>query len=859
MSGAGSAGSGSPGKAKSPFTEAQLRDAAYAYAQAGSAPSWWGSQIQALSTAGSTAQPTFQTQVAQQAAKTAATAEAAWLAGVKQQVPTQSQGSWVVATNSQGQQIYVNTGTGQISKTDPNGPTAGPKLSSTPSVGDVSQYLQGLISAAGSGTDSVSAVQKAWQAAGSADAAWIAGLGDFRLGSAALGSLGSYTLGSVPGATANPYGSASGGSAYDHGSGRSLLYFDGDKSINTVITRDEAKNTRTSDDLDKITYSSSINNEPKAAGPIVTLLDLTNRDIQENDLFPLRTEITWFTRDQDRRLLPFAPVVQETALRGPAAFGQRFTFDLGSITIGDLLLGTVLQIRLDHWLDAQTQNVYAAGKLSYKDREKAWEYANSLGTSIIQLAELEVDGKTLETIDGDFIQTFSALFPDYNSQVGIAYDHLGQVPMTRLTDPIRPPNLFPVENGNLNCVLPFFFMRTPLREAFPMIAVREGNVKIHITFRPFDQCVRQMRGFRDTCTSVPPPTPTQFTFATCRWSYDPAVNMGVWDIPPPFSFTYTYGDIVYNWTYAVQTQRGSWEVQPPNTFAIYSKYKWIAATKVWTPGPPSFNIAYQDPGIPSKYYYWDGVTQAWRSGLGPPPDAGPPSFDINYGNNLWTSVVGDWAVAAPAFKSVHMLTYGAIVDGSYRSKMLHEPFEILHRQVQTFYFDEPLKYSVGKRQDVIRIQLPLEANHPIEEIIWFVRRKGTSVNNEWTNFTGLLEAEWNARAAQKPMLQSAVIQANGTVLCDADEQFYREGIASAHRGGFAAYSRFIYGYSFAKTPGEHQPSGSLNASRLNSLRLTLDVMPPGGVLDASWEVKVFCMGLNWMRFENGLANPMFED
>jgi hypothetical protein len=34
------------------------------------------------------------------------------------------------------------------------------------------------------------------------------------------------------------------------------------------------------------------------------------------------------------------------------------------------------------------------------------------------------------------------------------------------------------------------------------------------------------------------------------------------------------------------------------------------------------------------------------------------------------------------------------------------------------------------------------------------------------------------------------------------------------------------------------------------------VKPPGGDL---WEVKVFCIGLNWLRFENGLANPMFED
>jgi hypothetical protein len=75
----------------------------------------------------------------------------------------------------------------------------------------------------------------------------------------------------------------------------------------------------------------------------------------------------------------------------------------------------------------------------------------------------------------------------------------------------------------------------------------------------------------------------------------------------------------------------------------------------------------------------------------------------------------------------------------------------------------------------------------------------------------------------------------------------------------SAYSSFVYGYPFARLPGEHQPSGTFNASRVNSLRLTLDVKPPGGVLDANWEVKVFCIAINWLRFENGIANPMFED
>jgi hypothetical protein len=151
-------------------------------------------------------------------------------------------------------------------------------------------------------------------------------------------------------------------------------------------------------------------------------LDLTNRDSQENDLFPLNTDTTWFARDTERRVLAFTPSLQEIPLRGPGAFGQRFSFDLGSLVVGDLLLGTALQIRLDHWLDPQSQQLYAAGQLTYDNSGTAWEYANSLGTAIIQQAELEIDGKTVETIDGDFVNVYSILFAEFNQQYGMAYD-----------------------------------------------------------------------------------------------------------------------------------------------------------------------------------------------------------------------------------------------------------------------------------------------------------------------------------------------------------------------------------------------------------------------------------------------------
>jgi hypothetical protein len=477
----------------------------------------------------------------------------------------------------------------------------------------------------------------------------------------------------------------------------------------------------------------------RPGGDITTLLDLTSRDRQDNDLFPLNTDQTWFTRDPERRIIPSVPLVADFPFRGPATFGQRFTFDIGSVPCGDLLLGCAIQIRLPHWLDPTTQLHLQSGRYIYTDPQTAWYYANSLGTAIIEKAELEIDGKTVEEIDGDFINVCSTLFTDLNEQFGVAIDHLGRCSIPSLLS--WPSNrLFPTEDGILHCVLPFFFMRTRLREGLPMIAIREGSARIHVNLRPFSECVRQRRGTRQTCDSVPL-----------------GISVGFHDTSFPYTQTTT-----------VQT-------------------------------------------------------------------------------------VG----ATPDLTSVRLLTFGASLDGKMRNAMLRQSFEIIHREVQTFYFSEPLKYMVSKNSgaDTVRIALPLEANHPLEEILWFVRRKDVAGNNEWINYGSVLEQNYDAVYNKpEPLLVNAILQVNGVTICDAEEGYYRELIARHHRGGIVPYDRFIYGYPFSRHPADHQPSGTLNASRVQNLRLVLEVK--GAV---EWEVKVFCLGINWMRFQNGIAGSIFED
>jgi hypothetical protein len=366
-----------------------------------------------------------------------------------------------------------------------------------------------------------------------------------------------------------------------------------------------------------------------------------------------------------------------------------------------------------------------------------WFYANSLGTVILEKAEFEVNDQTIETIDGDFLNVTS-LFQDLNSQYGLATDGLGRQPLaTLLHSPANKP--FPTQGRSLFIPLPFFFSRIKL-QSFPLLACKEGSVRIHIHLRPFHECVRALSGRRVSCN----------------------------DTPLEKSFT-------------VKTR--------------------------------------------------EGVIETITS-----------------------------SQTIPQFKGIQLITHAAHTDTNIRQKILRKPFENLIRCVSIFHFAEPLKYLINKLSDTIHIQLPLEVNNPIEEIIWFVRRKATANNNEWTNYSATMSAELDpVYNPLRPLLHSASIQFNGIDIIKGDEAWFRRHIALKHPGGASAYENYIYGYSFSQNPGAFQPSGTANASRLQSVRLSLGITPPIGAYELEWEVKVFVIGLQWLRFQEGLTNLMYMD
>jgi hypothetical protein len=509
----------------------------------------------------------------------------------------------------------------------------------------------------------------------------------------------------------------------------------------------------------------SSNDYFRPRGDITTVLDLTDRDSQDNTYFPLSTDESFFHRGDHKTVYPSALSVQEFTQRGPADWGQKFSFEIGALPAGDLLEAIILQFKVSSWYNENIVNQLVSGVITTdtNNKKQYWTYMNSLGTAIIEYAEFIVNDQTIERITGEFIKTFLNTYADINNLIGIATDAIGNTPIQYMSpgfveetefNPNRP---YPTEGGTYFCILPFFFIRTRLKEVFPLLSCNENTVRIDVKLRPFDQVVRNYIGYRENCTQTP-------------------LN----------------SDVLFNL------------VSEPGTIT----------TKT--------------------------------------------------------------AECPPQFKDFRILTVCPLITGTLRDKFLRKPFEQMVKLVQTFHFDEPLKYIVSKptiKSGTVEIQLPLELNHPTIELLWVFRRKGVIVNNDWANFTPAINVEINPNKVYPPWLDYATIRINGLEVISADGEWFREHIASVHKGGLITYNSYTYGYSFARYPDEHQPSGTANMSRTTSITLNLRVnqpiakdltsLDPPCVFDSTvtggWEIFVFAIHYNWLRFENGICNRMFSD
>lgn len=518
--------------------------------------------------------------------------------------------------------------------------------------------------------------------------------------------------------------------------------------------------------------SQTIPESKHGRGKITTIVDLVDRDHQDNYLFPLDTDQSWFMMEPRKKGYPVVRSFQEFPAEGTPEWGGRLEFVFDRFSAGDLLQDFILQFRMQHWYHPRISVGMDAGYITILDSSSntfaPWTFANSLGSIVISYAEIKIDGVLIEHIDGEFITVFYDIYKNVNNVFGIHSDLTGLGSNDELannTGMFSPSNPFPVESGKFICVLPFFFSRVRNSQTLPIISCKDRSIRIIIQLRPFNEVVRlaSMLTTRSSCMDTP-------------------LNKRV-----------RYTDLM----------------------------------------------------------------------------------DISEG------IINNRPVQStiPQLKDVQVVTGCFFVSESLRTFYLNKPFEQVYNLVQTFRFDEPIKYTVSKPnpiRDIIDIQIPLELNHPVEEIFWVFRRKAVEINNEWCNFSpftynqlrksisnsadiNIIYADW---------LEHASIVLNGVVLQEAEGERFRYQIAKSHSSGIISLQKHIYGYSFSLEPELHHPEGTANMSRVNSIVLNMSVRPPFPVdapdgfnsnVSDGWEIFIFAIYHNWLRFENGICNRVFID
>lgn len=231
----------------------------------------------------------------------------------------------------------------------------------------------------------------------------------------------------------------------------------------------------------------------------------------------------------------------------------------------------------------------------------------------------------------------------------------------------------------------------------------------------------------------------------------------------------------------------------------------------------------------------------------------------------------------PEFEEATVFAGLVHLDEPLRTAYMREPLEMMYDRINHMQYDIPknavssITDDYGSALKTVTMQIPLDnLNGPIREICWFIRRKPVWRYNEWTNYGALLEDSLIevANGEQTPLLVGARLMVDNAVWRTDSEKWWRLEYGMTHRGGVRLTKGMVYGFAFGAAADwvieDEQPAGTINASR-STIRLDLEIAPqpiPDNFQEcdgSEWEVHVFAVGINWMRFVNGTVGPLFKD
>ncbi len=206
-------------------------------------------------------------------------------------------------------------------------------------------------------------------------------------------------------------------------------------------------------------------------------------------------------------------------------------------------------------------------------------------------------------------------------------------------------------------------------------------------------------------------------------------------------------------------------------------------------------------------------------------------------------------------------------------------------QLSHEYLIEQLQFTGQESVQSTNMKPKLNFNHPVKELVWFVTKNYGSdptstgpqdTNNNWINFTTadgattkILSTDYTETALNnklsasvKSTLNNHIVNAK-LVLNGNDRFAQRDGLYFNLVQPYQHHENVplnagINVYSFALKPEEHQPSGTLNMSRIDTAVLNL-TMNSGVSYSGSHNLSVYAVNYNVLRIMSGMGGIAYSN
>ena len=176
-------------------------------------------------------------------------------------------------------------------------------------------------------------------------------------------------------------------------------------------------------------------------------------------------------------------------------------------------------------------------------------------------------------------------------------------------------------------------------------------------------------------------------------------------------------------------------------------------------------------------------------------------------------------------------------------------------QLSHEYLIEQLQYSNENISNGSGNKFRLSFNHPCKELVWVVKKTG----QEWYNYTTAATTDFNTNLHGNKVYPSghnivskALLQLNGNDrFAERDGSYFNYVQPYQHHTNIPS-NKGINVYSFALKPEEHQPSGTLNMSRIDTAQLSVSSTEAG-------EAKIFAVNYNVLRIMSGMGGLAYSN